>query len=46
MPREHYGRRNPQIVQRTRDAIQAELAQRGFEHAELRKLTASGARGR
>jgi len=30
MPREHYGTRNPLVVQRTRDAIQAELTSRGY----------------
>jgi hypothetical protein len=34
MPREHYGTRNPLVVQRTRDAIQAVLTHKGFSYAE------------
>jgi hypothetical protein len=32
MPREHYGTRNPLVVQRTRDAIQGELTRNGFSY--------------
>jgi hypothetical protein len=32
MPREHYGTRNPLVVQRARDAIQAQLTQRGLTY--------------
>ena len=34
MPREHYGTRNPLVVQRARDAIQAVLTNKGFNYAD------------
>jgi len=34
MPREHHGTVNPLVVQRTHDAIQAELIRRGFSYTE------------
>ncbi len=33
MPREQYGSRNPLVIQRARDAIQAELTRKGFVYA-------------
>lgn len=33
MPREHYGTRNPLVVERARDAIRAELTNKGFTYA-------------
>jgi predicted small secreted protein len=32
MPREHYGTRNPVVIQHTREAIQAELTRKGFSY--------------
>jgi hypothetical protein len=32
LPREHHGSANPLVVQRARDAIQAELTQKGFSY--------------
>ena len=32
MPREHHGSRNPLVVQRAQDAIEAELARKGFSY--------------
>jgi hypothetical protein len=32
MPREHYGTRNPLVVQRARDAIQVEMGKKGFAY--------------
>ncbi len=32
MPRDHHGSGNPLVVQRAQDAIQADLAQKGFVH--------------
>ena len=34
MPREHHGTHNPLVAQRARDAIQAELARKGFSQVE------------
>ena len=33
MPREHFGTRNPLVVERTRSAIQSELTRRGYVNA-------------
>ncbi len=32
LPREHYGTRNPLVAQRARDAIQAQLTEKGFTY--------------
>jgi hypothetical protein len=34
MPREHHGSRNPLVVQRARDAIEAELTRKGFSYTD------------